>query len=195
MKTIIVDKIGNKEIHLKKGEKILYIAILKKGWKSQTKLTFHLEGENSAVTFLALITGKNNDKFPFETASIHKAKNTYGHFYIRSVLFENSEINFSGNANILPSAKKADSYVSHHTLILSPGAKANTLPALKIETNDVTAGHSASIEKADKNLLFYLESRGISPSAGQKLLVKSFLEKDLHIVRDKETIEKISKKL
>lgn len=80
-----------------------------------------------------------------------------------------------GNALILPTAPKTDSYELNRNLVLSPGAIANSEPQLEIENGDIVgAGHASSVGRFDDEQLFYLESRGIGVEEARKLVVRGF---------------------
>ena len=46
-------------------------------------------------------------------------------------------------------------------IVLSEHAKADAIPNLEIEANDVRCGHAASVGPVDEDAIFYLTSRGI----------------------------------
>jgi Fe-S cluster assembly protein SufD len=80
-----------------------------------------------------------------------------------------------GNALILPTAPKTDSYELNRNLVLSPGAVANSEPQLEIENGAIVgAGHASSVGRFDDEQLFYLESRGIGVDQARKLVVRGF---------------------
>lgn len=82
-----------------------------------------------------------------------------------------------GNALILPTAPKTDSYELNRNLVLSPGAVANSEPQLEIENGDIVgAGHASSVGRFDDEQLFYLESRGIPEEEARKLVVRGFFD-------------------
>jgi Fe-S cluster assembly protein SufD len=55
-------------------------------------------------------------------------------------------------------------------------APAHTIPELEILNNDVQCSHAAVSAPLDDKELFYLMSRGISPSAARSMLVQGFFE-------------------
>lgn len=198
-KLIITDKIYSQIIRVKKDQTLNFILFLNKGWMENRRLTFEFKEENATLNFLAIMVGKNQEKFPFETISLHKNRNTKAHYTVRSALFDESEVNYKGNLKIEKNSHSTDCYLSHHTLMLSKKAKVNTIPCLEIESDDVKAGHAATIGKIDEELAFYLESRGLDKKSSKLLLIKNFLESDLkHIPNEKaqkSLIEKIEKSL
>lgn len=194
-RVIITDKISTKTIHPKKGENLTYLAIINKGWKDKKTLTFNFEEKGATVHFLAIIIGKKSEKFPFETISIHESQNTNAYYTVRSALFDQSEIDFKGSLNIKKKAQITDSYLAHHTLMLSDKAKTHTIPCLEIEADDVKAGHAATIGQVDEDLLFYLKSRGIDKKEGQAMLIRGFLEAEIENIQDKEAQSYIINKI
>ncbi|MBD3360697.1 hypothetical protein GF366_02745 [Candidatus Peregrinibacteria bacterium] len=195
MKTVITHKIENKNIRLKKNEKLTYVAILKDGWKKPKRLNFLLEGKNSSITFLGFIIGKNTEDFPFETYSNHEAQNTSGYFSTISILFDKSSVEYSGTIKAERNANKTESYLNHHTLMFSDNTKTSTTPSLKIKNDDVVTGHSASIGNVDEDIVFYLQTRGINRELCEKLMVKKFIESGIQKIRDKKTRRNVIKEI
>ena len=194
-RVIITDKIPNQTINLKKGETLSYIAIINKGWEKKKTLTFNFEEKNATLNFLTIIVGKKEEKFPFETISIHETPSTKAHYTTRAVLFDKSEIDYKGFLKIKKKGQNTDAYLEHHTLMLSDKTKTHTVPCLEIEADEVKAGHAATIGRVDNDLLFYLNSRGINKKEGQAMLIKGFLESDISKIPDKEAQSYITNKI
>lgn len=198
-KLIITDKISNQIIQVKEDQTLDYILFLNKGWLEKRNLTFEFKEENATLHFLAIMVGKNQEKFSFETISIHKNRNTKAYYTVRSALFDESEVDYKGNLKIEKNSHSTDCYLSHRTLMLSKKAKVNTIPCLEIESDDVKAGHAATIGKIDEELAFYLESRGLDKKSAKLLLIKNFLESEFKNIPDGKTqkflIKKIEKSL
>ncbi len=192
---IITNRIRNSKIQIKEGSKTTIVALLNQGWKEKQFLNFDFEGENSELTFLALIVAKNEDEFPFETISNHKVPNTNGYYYVRGAQFDKSIVDYRGVLVIKPGAQITDSYLAHHTLLLSKEAKTYTIPSLEIEADDVAAGHAATIGKVDEELLFYLASRGINKKKGQDMLIQGFMESDLNKIPNEEIQKLLSQEV
>lgn len=189
-KTIITSGIKTGTIKIASNSEITFIALISQGWSELQKLQFNFEEENSTLNFVAFIIGKDKNKFPFETISHHTATHTNAYYRVRGAMFDKSEVNYTGRLNIKPTAQLTDSYLAHHTLMLSKDAKVHTIPSLEIEADDVKAGHAATIGKMDEDIIFYLESRGIDKKTGQDLLIKGFMESDLKQIPD-ETLRSL----
>ena len=186
-KLTITDTISNQTIQVKKDQTLDYIVFLDKGWDEIKRLTFEFKEENASLNFLAIMIGKNQEKFPFETISLHQNRATKAHYIVRSALFDQSEVDYTGKLKIEKNAHLTDCHLAHHTLMLSRNAKTNTVPSLEIESDDVKAGHAATIGNIDEELSFYLESRGLDKKSAKILLIRNFLESDLKNLPDEKT--------
>ncbi|GAA2091400.1 MULTISPECIES: Fe-S cluster assembly protein SufD [Brevibacterium] len=80
-----------------------------------------------------------------------------------------------GDVLIRPEALGIDTYELNRNLILTDGARADSVPNLEIETGDIEgAGHASSTGRFDEEHLFYLMSRGIGESEARRLVVRGF---------------------
>jgi Fe-S cluster assembly protein SufD len=64
-------------------------------------------------------------------------------------------------------------------IVLSEHAKADAIPNLEIEANDVRCGHAASVGPVDDDAIFYLTSRGIPRDEAERLIVSGFFQEVL----------------
>ncbi len=80
-----------------------------------------------------------------------------------------------GDVLIRAAATGTDTYEINRNLVLSDGARADSVPNLEIETGEVVgAGHASATGRFDDEQLFYLMSRGISEAEARKLVVRGF---------------------
>ena len=73
-------------------------------------------------------------------------------------------------------AQNTDSFQTNRNLLLSGDAEADSLPGLEILANEVKCSHGATTSKIDEQELFYLQSRGISKTLAEKLIILGFFE-------------------
>jgi Fe-S cluster assembly protein SufD len=80
-----------------------------------------------------------------------------------------------GDVLIRKAAQGIDTYESNRNLVLSDGARADSVPNLEIETGDIVgAGHASTTGRFDEEQLFYLRSRGIDEEEARRLVVHGF---------------------
>lgn len=81
-----------------------------------------------------------------------------------------------GDVLIGRGATGTDSYEKNQNLVLTDGARADSIPNLEIQTGDIAgAGHASATGRFDDEQLFYLESRGIDEEQARRLVVIGFL--------------------
>src|SRR4051794_2542177 len=80
-----------------------------------------------------------------------------------------------GDVIIRANAEGTDTYELNRNLILTDGARADSVPNLEIETGEVAgAGHASATGRFDDEQLFYLMSRGIDEISARRLVVRGF---------------------
>jgi Fe-S cluster assembly protein SufD len=80
-----------------------------------------------------------------------------------------------GDVLIRAEATGTDTYEINRNLVLTDGARADSVPNLEIETGEVAgAGHASTTGRFDDEQLFYLMSRGIPDDQARKLVVRGF---------------------
>lgn len=80
-----------------------------------------------------------------------------------------------GDVLIRAAAVGTDTYELNRNLVLTDGARADSVPNLEIETGDVVgAGHASATGRFDDEQLFYLQSRGIDADTARRLVVLGF---------------------
>jgi Fe-S cluster assembly protein SufD len=80
-----------------------------------------------------------------------------------------------GDVLIRPAAEGTDTYELNRNLVLTDGARADSVPNLEIETGEIVgAGHASATGRFDDEQLFYLMARGIPEDVARRLVVRGF---------------------
>ncbi|MEV7191828.1 Fe-S cluster assembly protein SufD [Streptomyces sp. NPDC093510] len=80
-----------------------------------------------------------------------------------------------GDVLIEAAAEGTDTYEMNRNLVLTDGARVDSVPNLEIETGEIVgAGHASATGRFDDEQLFYLQSRGISEEDARRLVVRGF---------------------
>jgi len=80
-----------------------------------------------------------------------------------------------GDVLIRRAAEGTDTYEMNRNLVLTDGARADSVPNLEIETGEIVgAGHASATGRFDDEQLFYLQSRGIPAEVARRLVVRGF---------------------
>lgn len=107
----------------------------------------------------------------------HKGPQTVGDVLYKGALQgESARSVWIGDVLIGPDAVGTDSYEANRNLVLTDGARADSIPNLEIETGDIRgAGHASATGRFDDEQLFYLQARGIAEDEARRLVVLGFL--------------------
>jgi len=107
----------------------------------------------------------------------HKGPHTVGDVLYKGALQgESARSVWIGDVLIGPDATGTDSYEANRNLVLTDGARADSIPNLEIETGDIQgAGHASATGRFDDEQLFYLRARGIAEDEARRLVVLGFL--------------------
>lgn len=106
----------------------------------------------------------------------HNAPETYSHVDYRGALQgKDAHSVWIGDVLIRKVAENIETYETNKNLVLTEGARADSVPNLEIETGEIVgAGHSSTTGRFDDEQLFYLTSRGIDPDEAKRLVVMGF---------------------
>lgn len=182
------------EIVLKTAEN-LTLVLLPRAAANRKKLTVYLKGDGSRVEILGMVVGRENEDYQVDIRTIHQGLNTSAHTAVRGVLFESSRLNFSGMIKIEKGADKTMSLLENRVLVLGEAAKANSLPSLEIEADDVKASHAATIGRVDAAALFYLQSRGLPRQNAVGLLSEGFFEPILRKLTNRPMVKEVRQQI
>lgn len=123
-----------------------------------------------------LILTAKKEHLDLDSQVRHGCHHTHSDVQVRTVASGASRAVFTGNILMDREARLSEAYLADHTLLLSPDARADSIPGLEILAQDVKAAHAATMGQVDEEQLFYLESRGLDPARARHLLVVGFLE-------------------
>lgn len=92
-----------------------------------------------------------------------------------------------GDVFIRAAAEGTDTYELNRNLLLTDGARADSVPNLEIETGEIEgAGHASTTGRFDDEHLFYLMSRGISLENARRLVVRGFFNEVISEIGNEE---------
>ncbi len=111
-----------------------------------------------------------------DTQQNHLAPNTTSDLLFKGALRDHSRSVWQGMIYVAPGAQKTDGYQANRNLVLSPNARADSIPGLEILADDVRCTHGATVGKIDAEQVFYLRSRGIPYRDAERLIVEGFFD-------------------
>ena len=98
-----------------------------------------------------------------------------------------------GDVLIRMAAEGTDTYELNRNLLLTDGARADSVPNLEIETGKIDgAGHASASGRFDDEQLFYLQARGINEREARRLVVRGFLNEIIQKIGNEEIESRLS---
>jgi Fe-S cluster assembly protein SufD len=138
---------------------------------------------------LGVFFADGEQHFDHRSSQDHVAPSCTSDLLYKGALRDHSRAVYSGWVYVRPGAQKTDAMQTSRNIVLSEHAKADAIPNLEIEANDVRCGHAASVGPVEDDTLFYLESRGIPHDEAERLIVTGFFQEVLDRVQIDEVRE------
>jgi Fe-S cluster assembly protein SufD len=128
---------------------------------------------------LGVFFADEDQHFDHRSVQDHAAPNCTSDLLYKGALLDRSRAVYSGWVHVRPEAQKTIAMQTSRNMVLSEHAKADAIPNLEIEANDVRCGHAASVGPVEEETLFYLQSRGIPRDEAERLVVTGFFQEVL----------------
>ena len=138
---------------------------------------------------LGVFFADEEQHFDHRSIQDHVAPNCTSDLLYKGALRDHSRAVYSGWVHVRPDAQKTNAMQTSRNIVLSEHAKADAIPNLEIEANDVRCGHAASVGPVDEDAIFYLMSRGIPRAEAERLIVSGFFQEVLDRVKIDEVRE------
>lgn len=108
--------------------------------------------------------------------AVHLAPETTSQIISKSVSRGGGRTSYRGLVYVSPAAPSSKSKVVCDALLLDEASRSDTYPTMKIDEQDVTVEHEATVSKIGDEQLFYLTSRGIDKAQAESMIVNGFIE-------------------
>ncbi len=135
-----------------------------------------LAGTGGSVEVVGLYFGERQQVLDYRLVVNHVGRSTSSDVFLKGGVQDQAESIFTGLLRIEEDAAGTSAFETNRNLVLSAGAKANSVPNLEILCNDVICGHGSSVGPLETESLYYLMSRGISKTRAERVLVRGFFE-------------------
>jgi len=165
---------SNQRARIERGGELQWIQTFLGGRVTKTNSYFSLEGPGAQAYIHGFMFGDQRQHFDLHTLQRHLAEQTTSDLTIRSALKDRARSVYQGMIQVAPGAQRTDAYQANRNLLLSPTARADSIPGLEILANDVRCTHGATVGTMDLEQMYYLRTRGLPPADAQRLIVEGF---------------------
>ena len=142
--------------------------------KTFSRVTLRYPGASAEM--LGILAASGTQHIDLDTYQDHVAPHCASDLLYKSVLKDRARSVWHGMIWAHKEAQKTNAYQKNENLILSDGARADSIPGLEIEANDLRCTHGATAGKIDPEQLFYLMSRGLTRQQAERMIVQGFFE-------------------
>ena len=126
-----------------------------------------------------------------QTLQIHRAPHCFSDLLFNGALKDKARSVYMGVIQVHKHAQKTDAYQRNGNLILDSTARADSIPGLEIEADDVRCTHGATAAQVEEEYVFYLMARGLSRAQAERMIVQGFFQ----AVLDRVPVESVVHKL
>jgi Fe-S cluster assembly protein SufD len=131
-------------------------------------------GASSQVNGVMFTEGQQH--LSYHTLQHHRAPQCTSDFLYKAALQDRSRTVWRGMIKVDPKAQKTDGYQRNDNLMLSTLARADSIPGLEIEADDVRCTHGSTSGRVDEELIFYARSRGYTRKEAIQMIVSGFFQ-------------------
>lgn len=150
-----------------------------------------LAGKRANCQVNGVMFTENKQHLSYHTLQHHEAADCTSDFLYKSALQDKSRTVWRGMIKVDLDAQKTDGYQRNDNLLLSDTARADSIPGLEIEADDVRCTHGSTSGRVDNELIFYAQCRGFTRKEAIRAIVIGFFQQ----VFDRVTIESVREAL
>lgn len=143
---------------------------------SRTGFQSDLIGPGSESRALSVFFGNGKQHLDIAASMHHVGDHTTSDMVTKGALNDKARCVYNGLSDIDRGARDTKAYQNENTLLLSDEAKSDAIPGLYIDETELQAGHAATVGQIDKEMVFYLQARGLSEAEATRLIVQGFFE-------------------
>jgi Fe-S cluster assembly protein SufD len=147
---------------------------------SKNWINMELLGEGSSGELLGLYFPGGRQHLDHHTNQLHKALHATSDLLFKGALKDRARSVYQGYVKVYPNAQKTNAYQANRNLMLSRQARADSIPGLEIEADDVRCTHGATAGQIPDEYIFYLMARGIDRTNAERMIVQGFFEEVLN---------------
>jgi len=151
---------------------------------TKTRLEVGLDGEGAEAYLDGAYLGENEQHMDIRTVQYHRAPHTASRSFFKGAVGDAARTIFQGLIEVEETATQTDAFLTNRNLVLNDGARADSIPSLKIRTNDVKCSHGSTTGRIDEDQVFYLMSRGFPRSEAKEALVEAYFEEVIERAHD-----------
>ncbi len=146
-----------------------------------------MTGPDAEVQVNGVMFTEARQHLSYNTHQHHQAPYCKSDLLYKSALQDRSRTVWRGMIKVDRDAQRTDAYQRNDNLMLSRDARADSIPGLEIEADDVRCTHGSTSGRVDEQQVFYAMTRGYTRREAVRMIVAGFFQQ----VFDRITIESV----
>ena len=144
------------------------------GKMTKAFLEIEIDGEGGWSRMSGMYFADGKQFIDHDTLQVHHAPNTTSDLLFKGALTEYARSVWQGMIKVEKGAQNSDGFQANRNLVMRPTARADSIPGLEIEADDVRCTHAATIGQLDEEPVFYLQTRGVPLQEAERLIVDGY---------------------
>ncbi len=136
--------------------------------------TMELDGRGSWGRMSGLFFADRRQHYDLDTQQNHNAPDSVSDLLYKGALKDRARSVWQGMIKALPDSQRIDGFQANRNLLLDKKARADSIPGLEIEADDVRCTHASTVGQLNEQEVFYLMSRGITRDVAIRMVVEGF---------------------
>jgi Fe-S cluster assembly protein SufD len=150
-----------------------------------------LAGPDAEAQVNGVMFTEGKQHLVYNTHQHHQQPHCHSDLLYKGALQDKARLVWRGMIKVDPDAQKTDAYQRNDNLVLSDHARADSIPGLEIEADDVRCSHGATAGRVDDEQIFYAQNRGLTRKEAIRMIVTGFFQQ----VFDRITIDSVREAL
>lgn len=154
-----------------------------------------MDGKNSTGNIKGIYIGRNSQHYDFLYNMAHEGKKSNSDLNVQGALLDHAKKTFKSSLDFKKGSSGSIGNEEEYAILLDETPTNISVPALLSHEDDVEGNHAASSGTVDKDMIFYIMSRGFSESDAYKLIVDARFAPIIDMIEKEELKERIWKEL
>lgn len=150
-----------------------------------------LSGSDAHAQVNGVMFTQGRQHLSYNTHQHHRAAHCRSDLLYKAALQDDSRTVWRGMIKVDEGAQRTDAYQRNDNLMLATTARADSIPGLEIEADDVRCTHGSTSGRVDDQQIFYAMTRGYTRTEAVRMIVEGFFQQ----VFDRITIESVREAL
>ena len=176
----------------KEGAKVSFTQIELGGSHVDSGLSAILEGYASDFKASTAYICKESQILDMNHVVYHVGKKSSSRMDVFGTLLGNASKTYRGTIDFKNGCAGSNGNEMEETLLLSPKAVNKSIPVILCDEEDVEGEHGATIGRLSKEILFYMQTRGIEEKEAEKIMSVAKIHAAADVIKDEDVLKKIN---